>query len=72
MNKLVTLSTILALTLSLSAKEAPTPGFNNKIPDAIMTPDKVQTSIGELNFVDGRPTADTVQKVYDILILSVV
>ncbi len=70
MNKLVTLSAILALTLSLSslsAKEAPTPGFNNKIPEAIMTPDKVSTSIGDLNFVDGRPTDETVQKVYDNL-----
>ena len=67
MNKLVTLSAILALTLSLSAKEAPTPGFNNKIPDAIMTPNKVETSIGDLNFVDGRPTDATVQKVYDNL-----
>jgi hypothetical protein len=32
-----------------------------------MTPNKVSTSIGDLNFVDGRPTADTVQKVYDNL-----
>ncbi len=67
MNKLVTLGTILLLTLSLSAKEAPTPGFNNKIPEAIMTPNKVTTSIGDLNFVDGRPTDDTIQKVYDNL-----
>ena len=45
----------------------PTPGFNNKIPDKIMTPDKVETRIGTLNFVDGVPTAETTQKVYDHL-----
>ena len=45
----------------------PTPGFNNKIPDKIMTPDKVETRIGTLNFVDGVPTAETAQKVYDHL-----
>lgn len=67
MNKLLSLSVILALTMSLSAKEMPTSGFNNKIPESIMTPDKVQTSIGELNFIDGRPSAETVSKIYDNL-----
>lgn len=28
----------------------PTPGFNNKVPEAIMTPDKVDTRIGTLEF----------------------
>jgi hypothetical protein len=45
----------------------PTPGFNNKIPDKILTPDKVETRIGTLNFVDGVPTAETAQKAYDNL-----
>jgi hypothetical protein len=45
----------------------PTPGFNNKIPGKILTPDKVETRIGTLNFVDGVPTAETTQKVYDNL-----
>ncbi|MDQ7046391.1 MAG: hypothetical protein Q9M39_01715 [Sulfurovum sp.] len=71
MNKLVTLSVALALILSLfsslTAKEAPTLGFNNKIPESIMTPDKVETSIGELNFTDGRPSSVTVSKIYDNL-----
>ncbi|HSJ02881.1 MAG TPA: DUF1254 domain-containing protein, partial [Verrucomicrobium sp.] len=44
-----------------------TPGFNQKIPEKIMTPDKVETRIGTLNFVDGVPTAETTQKVYDNL-----
>jgi hypothetical protein len=45
----------------------PTPGYNQKIPDKIMTPDTVQSSIGTLNFVDGVPTTDTTQKLYDNL-----
>ncbi len=47
--------------------ESTTPGFNNKIPETILTPDTVQTRIGTLNFVDGVPTTDTAQKVYDNL-----
>ncbi|TKT71660.1 DUF1254 domain-containing protein [Afipia massiliensis] len=47
--------------------ENPTPGFNNKIPDKILTPDKIETRIGTLNFVDGVPTVETSQKVYDHL-----
>jgi hypothetical protein len=46
---------------------APTPGFNNRIPDKILTPDVVQTRIGTLDFVDGVPTAETARKVYDNL-----
>lgn len=45
----------------------PTPGYNYKIPEKIMTPDKVSTRIGDLEFFDGMPTPDTVQKVYDNL-----
>ena len=50
-----------------AAGTAPTPGFNNKIPEKILTPDKVETRIGTLNFVDGVPTAETAQKAYDNL-----
>ncbi|MCW1925691.1 DUF1254 domain-containing protein [Luteolibacter arcticus] len=44
-----------------------TPGFNNKIPEKIMTPDKVESRLGTLDFVDGIPTAETTQKLYDNL-----
>ena len=47
--------------------EKPTPGFNNKIPEKIMTPHTVETRIGTLKFIDGVPTAETTQKVYDNL-----
>jgi hypothetical protein len=45
----------------------PTPGFNNKIPEQILTPSTVQTRIGTLNFVDGVPNAETTRLVYDHL-----
>jgi len=32
------------------AKEKPTKGFNHKIPEQIMTPNKMETRIGDLNF----------------------
>ena len=69
MTKLL-LSSAIALSLIVSVgntKEAPTPGFNIKIPESIMTPDKVDSKIGELTFFDGVPTGNTVQKVYDNL-----
>jgi hypothetical protein len=32
-----------------------TPGYNNKIPEQIMTPDTVETRISTLEFSDGFP-----------------
>ena len=52
---------------TVTAKETPTPGYNVKIPENIMTPDKVETKIGELDFFDGVPSKETVAKVYDNL-----
>lgn len=58
----------LAITLApVAATAQNTPGFNQKIPEKIMTPDRVETRIGTLNFADGVPTAETTQKVYDNL-----
>ena len=36
-----------------------TPGYNTEIPDAIRTPDRVETRIGGLEFRDGFPTRAT-------------
>lgn len=44
-----------------------TPVFNHPIPAEIMTPDSVQTRIGNLEFFDGFPTAATTGAVYDNL-----
>ncbi|MBL4797599.1 MAG: DUF1254 domain-containing protein [Oleispira sp.] len=70
--RLKTITTILAISVSLSAipyshATTPTPGFNQSIPTEIMTPNKVETSIGDLNFYDGIPTKETLKKVYDNL-----
>ncbi len=50
----------------MTAFEA-TPGYNRAIPEDIMTPDRVETSIGTLEFFDGLPSAPTVEKAYDFL-----
>jgi hypothetical protein len=39
----------------------------DEIPSILVTPDKVETNIGTLEFKDGAPSADTVGKVYDTL-----
>lgn len=62
----VLLAVLFSPAITISASTA-TPGFNIKIPEQLMTPDKVQTRIGELEFFDGMPSANTVQKVYDNL-----
>ncbi|MDX8451613.1 DUF1254 domain-containing protein [Mesorhizobium sp. VK9D] len=59
-------ASFLAISIA-SAQEGKTPGYNHKIPEKIMTPDKVETSIGTLNFFDGMPDDATVGKLYDNL-----
>jgi hypothetical protein len=67
--------TVLSLILGLVPLMIPhggfaedvTPGFNHLIPEKILTPDKVETRIGTLEFFDGMPTPDTVESVYDHL-----
>ena len=51
----------------MTASPEATPGFNQLIPDKILTPDSVDTSIGTLEFFDGMPTEATLTKVYDNL-----
>jgi hypothetical protein len=67
---------ILTLTLSLclGAAAAPvalphmaTAQTAPAIPPALITPDKVETRIGPLDFKDGMPSKDSVAKVYDNL-----
>lgn len=43
------------------------PGYNTPIPAKIMTPDRVETRIGELRFTDGVPTHETTQELFDHL-----
>ncbi|MBW2659861.1 MAG: hypothetical protein JRC87_09790, partial [Deltaproteobacteria bacterium] len=59
---------VLAVFLpALATQAAVTPGYNVKVPEEIMTPDKVETRIGTMEFYDGVPTQETVKKVYDNL-----
>ncbi len=43
------------------------PGSSADIPESILTPNSVDTSIGTLNFFDGAPTQETAETVYDHL-----
>jgi hypothetical protein len=45
---------LIALLAEVSWAQ-PTPGFNNKIPESILTPDTVETKVGTLEFFDGIP-----------------
>ncbi|MEA3439768.1 MAG: hypothetical protein U9R58_05750, partial [Chloroflexota bacterium] len=51
----------------MPSQSNPTPNYNTHIPEEIMTPDTVETSIGTLNFNDGAPLPETAEKVYDYL-----
>lgn len=51
----------------MTTESKPTPNYNTNIPPGLLTPDKVETSIGELEFLDGAPLPETAQKVYDYL-----
>ena len=54
-----------ALCTTASAQE--TFEYTTEIPEGITTPDKVETSIGELDFTDGVPSRETADKVYDFM-----
>jgi len=64
------LTTALACSLMASivtAKDAPEMKMTTPIPAEITTPDTVESRIGTLKFIDGFPTDETVQTVYDNL-----
>jgi hypothetical protein len=60
---LAMISAAAALTGGTEAVAQTTP----EIPPILITPDKVESRIGTLEFKDGAPSAETVQKVYDTL-----
>ena len=60
----------LAIMLPASfawAQEVPTMKMTTEIPDGVTTPDNIQTRVGELNFFDGVPDAESAQKIYNLL-----
>ncbi len=65
---LATAAIVAGLAMAMAAHaQTPTPGYNNEIPEQILTPDSVETRLGTLNFVDGVPTEETTTLVYDNL-----
>jgi hypothetical protein len=56
----------LALSILMGIGIA-TAEVSQEVLDSISTPDKVETSIGTLEFLDGAPSAATAEKVYDYL-----
>jgi hypothetical protein len=60
------LAAILAVLAITGGNEAAAQA-TAEIPSILITPDKVETRIGPLQFKDGAPSAETVEKVYDTL-----
>jgi len=55
----------------MSNSKTPKPKYSAKVPEFVLTPDKVETEhLGELEFFDGLPNETTVEKVYSFLDLS--
>ena len=69
MKSIKTLLACLVLTgLMVSAQaQQKTYKMTSKIPESIKAPDKLETSIGTMNFFDGVPDEASVDKVYDYL-----
>jgi len=61
---------LLAATLLLTGPGLAGAQSNASTPPSIVTPDKVKTVIGTLEFHDGLPSKETLDKVYDNLDLS--
>ena len=59
--------TSLLMTGFVHAEEEIPKGYNTPIPTSIMTPDKVETRIGTLEFFDGVPSEETAELVLDNL-----
>ena len=63
---------VLVATACVSAQETPTPGFNNKIPESVLTPDTVETKLGTLEFFDGIPDETAAAALFANLDLNLV
>ena len=66
MTKIVKTSKI-ALLATLLLGEVAIADVSKEVLNSISTPNKVETSIGTLEFIDGAPLPQTAQKVYDYL-----
>lgn len=65
MQQILYRGTAFALALALTAGSATAQmAMSTEIPDGITTPDNIETQLGDLNFFDGVPDAETTDKVY--------
>ena len=62
MKKIVPITIVAALISGVAFAEV-----SQEVLDSISTPNEVKTSIGTLKFLDGAPTLETAEKVYDYL-----
>jgi len=69
MKRMTTAVMVAVLTAAgiASAQEPPKMKMTTEIPPGITTPDEVKTRLGTLNFFDGVPDKESVQKVYNFL-----
>ena len=58
---------IASLLIAASAGAQTSPKITTLIPESITTPAKIETRIGTLEFKDGQPNQETLEKVYDHL-----
>jgi hypothetical protein len=65
--KKYTLAVMITIVSALSTGQYAAADVSKAELESISTPDSVKTSIGELKFLDGVPTDDTVKTVYDNL-----
>jgi len=61
---------VAVLMVPVVVAEEPTPGYNNKIPESILSPDEVETRIGTLEFFDGIPDEKSAALLFDNLDLN--
>ena len=58
---------VFLLCYSGHALAEPTPGYNTKIPESIMTPNDLETRVGTFKYFDGIPTEETAAAIYNHL-----
>jgi len=56
-----------ALLTSTASAQEKTPGYNNRIPESIMTPNNLETRLGTFEYFDGIPTPETADAIYNHL-----
>ena len=62
MQRILALSSVIMIGVGDASAQV-----SKEVLESITTPDKVETSIGILEFLDGAPLPETAKKVYDYL-----